>query len=57
MAIVLTTERREQLHRQFDEVLSQLPSNLEELQDAEQQIEDGLRRLAEASMQAWAESG
>lgn len=56
MAIVLTAERREQLHRQLDEMLDQLPPKLEALEAAEHQVEAGLRRLGEASMQTWADS-
>ena len=56
MAIVLTAERREQLHQQLDAILNQLPANLQDLDAAEQQIDDGLRQLGGASMQVWAES-
>ena len=56
MAIVLTSKRREQLHQLLDEMLDQLPSKLEDLEDAEKQVEGGLQRLGEASMQAWGES-
>lgn len=56
MAIVLTTERREQLHQLLDEMLNQLPAKLENLEEAEQQLQAGLRRLGRASMQRWAES-
>lgn len=56
MTIVLTAERREQLHQQLDSILDQLPANLRDLEDAEQQIDDGLRQLGETSMRAWADS-
>lgn len=56
MATVLTTEQREHLHRRLDEILDRLPAELKDLEEAEQQIEEGLRRLGEATMQAWAES-
>ena len=56
MASVLTAEQREQLHRRFDRILDQLPSELKDLGEAEEQIGEGLRSLGEASMQAWAES-
>jgi hypothetical protein len=56
MAIVLSAERREQLHQRLDEMLDQLPAELENLEEAEEQIEEGLRRVGEASMQAWADS-
>lgn len=56
MAIVITTERREQLHQLLDEVLDQLPPKLESLEEAEERLQVGLRRLGEASMEGWAES-
>ena len=56
MASVLTAEQREQLHRRFDRILDQLPSELKDLGEAEEQIGEGLRSLGEASMQASAES-
>jgi hypothetical protein len=56
MAIVMTTERREQLHQLLDEVLEQLPAKLEGLEEAEQQLQAGLRRLGAASIQGWVES-
>lgn len=54
MPSILTAHQREQLHRRLDEVLDQLPAKLENLEDAERQLLDGLRRLATAGMQAWA---
>ncbi len=45
MAIVMAAERREQLHRMLDEMLSELPSKLEDLAEAEEQLQAGLRRL------------
>lgn len=56
MAIVITTERREQLRQLLEEVLTQLPPKLEDLTEAEEQLQAGLRRLGVASMQGWAES-
>lgn len=55
MPSILTTARREQLHRLLDEVLEGLPAKLEELNEAEQQLQAGMQRLATASMQGWAE--
>lgn len=52
MASILTAAQREQLHRQLDQVLDELPADLENLQDAERQLHDGMRRLATAGMQA-----
>jgi hypothetical protein len=54
MASILSAEEREQLHRQFDEVLDRLPAKLEDLEGAERRLHAGLRGLANASMQAWA---
>jgi len=54
--MVLTAEQREQLHRRLDEILDRLPPELKDLEQAEERIEQGLRGLGEASMQAWAES-
>jgi hypothetical protein len=54
MANMLTAELREQLHQQLDAILDQLPAGLQELPDAEAQIEDGMRDLGTSSMQAWA---
>ena len=56
MASILSAERREQLHRQFDEVLDRLPAKLERLDEAEQQLQAGMRQLGTASMQTWAEA-
>lgn len=56
MPIVLAAEQREQMHRGLAEILDRLPSELKDLEEAERQIQQGLRRLGEASMQAWAES-
>lgn len=56
MASILTAAQREQLHRQLDQLLDELPADLENLQDAERQLHDGMRRLATAGMQAWADS-
>jgi hypothetical protein len=55
MAIVLTAEQREHLHQMFEEVLNQLPAKLESLEEAERQLQAGMRRLGVASMQSWAE--
>ena len=50
MSSILTTERREQLHRMLDEVLDELPAKLEQLDEAEQRLQTGMQRLATASM-------
>lgn len=54
-ANILTTERREQLHRLLSQMLDELPVKLERLGEAEQQLQAGMQRLATASMQGWAE--
>jgi hypothetical protein len=56
MASILSAERREQLHRQFEEVLDRLPAKLERLDEAEQQLQVGMRQLGTATMQSWAEA-
>jgi len=56
MASIFTAQQREQLHRQFDELLERLPAKLENLGDAEEQLQSGLRQLAQASLQSWAQS-
>ncbi|GAB6166372.1 hypothetical protein JCM19992_23720 [Thermostilla marina] len=56
MAIVVDAANREQLHRYLDVMLDRLPSKLRDLEEAEKQIEEGLRELGEATMQAWADS-
>lgn len=56
MSSILTTERREQLHRMLDEVLDELPAKLEQLDEAEQRLQTGMQRLATASMKGWAET-
>jgi hypothetical protein len=56
MAILSSDARREQLHRLLDEMLDRLPPQLRNLDDAEQCVEEGLRRLGRASMQAWADA-
>lgn len=56
MTSILTAERREQLHCLLDEVLDKLPTDLQRLDEAEQQLATGMQRLAVASMQGWAET-
>lgn len=56
MASILTAERREQLHRQLDQLLDGLPAKLENLEDAERDLQAGMRQLATACMQSWAET-
>lgn len=56
MASILTAHQREQLHRQFDQLLEGLPAKLENLSDAEDQLQVGMRQLGHASLQSWAET-
>jgi len=56
MTSIVTAERGEQLHRLRDEVLDKLPTRLEQLDEAEQQLRAGMQRLATASLQGWAET-
>ena len=56
MTSILTTGQREQLHRQLDELLDSLPAKLDDLGQAEQELQAGLRRLGAASLQHWADS-
>jgi hypothetical protein len=56
MPSIVTAHQREQLHQQLDKVLDGLPAKLENLEDAERQLHAGMRQLATAGMQAWAET-
>lgn len=56
MASKLTAKQREQLHRRLDELLDRLSPRLANLEEAEEQIKEGLRSLRQAAMEAWAES-
>jgi len=56
MASILSAERRDQLHRLLDQVLDSLPPELKSLEEAERELQEGMRRLGAASMQGWAES-
>jgi hypothetical protein len=44
------------LHEQFDELLNRLPAKREGAEKAESGLTEGLRRLGQQTMQAWAES-
>jgi hypothetical protein len=56
MSSILSVPQREQLHRQLEALLDQLPAKLENLEDAERHLHMGLRRLAATGLQAWADA-
>jgi len=56
MSSILPEAQRRQLHEKFEELLNRLPAKLEEAEDAESYLREGLRRLGNETMQAWAES-
>lgn len=56
MSSIVPEAQRRQLHEQFDELLNRLPAKLEGAERAESGLTEGLRRLGQQTMQAWAES-
>lgn len=55
-SVVVSLERRKQLHEELDRLLDRMPGGLEEVEAAEMVLRDGMRKLGNQTMQQWADS-
>jgi hypothetical protein len=56
MSSVLSEEQRRQLHETFDALLDGMPVKLDGFEEAEQALREGMHRLGNQTLQAWADS-
>jgi hypothetical protein len=56
MVSVLSAEQRRQLHETLDTVLDGMPAALDRFEEAERTLREGVHRLGNQTLQAWADS-